>query len=145
MLAVAALAECPTTRVFHVCLDDGRTDALDDRFHRIGRCIRRVTVPREIEGDRPPPGIDGLQLGQRRPPHPPVEREPVKQDERRAVVSSADVVGGQAGVRAGGERVGLLHLRSLAYWDSVNYRSVRRPIDWRKPWVRERSDDVPFR
>jgi len=75
-------------------------DALDDRFHGVRRCIRRVTVPWEIESERSPPGIERLELGQSRAPHPPVEREPVEQDERRTVVGSAGVVGDEAAVHA---------------------------------------------
>jgi hypothetical protein len=87
-------------RVLQMCLDDRRVDTLDDRFHGIRRRIRRVTVPREIESERPPSGIERLELCQSRAPHPPVEREPVEQDERRTVVGSARVVGDQAGVHA---------------------------------------------
>ena len=90
-------------------LDDRVVDTIDRRIEHISGGIRRRAVPREVEGDRTPAGIDRLQLGQGGPPHRPIEGQPVEERDRWPTVGRTEFVGGQAGVGDGGDGLGVDH------------------------------------
>ena len=81
-------------------------------------------MPWEIDRERPPPGIERLELSQRSAPQPTIERQPVEENERRTVIRSAEVVGGEASVGSRGKLDGVLHLYSLGYRDNIYYHRV---------------------
>jgi hypothetical protein len=102
-------------RITKLSLDDRCVNALDRDLERIRRGVRRPTMAWQIEGDRAPSRIECFELGQRGPPHRPVERQTMQEHDRGTLVGRADIIGRQAGIRRGRDRFGLRHLRSLHY------------------------------
>ena len=72
----------------HLCGEDGEV---------VGALVGRLAVSGQVERDDPAIGVDLLQLGHDASPHGAVESQAVEEQERRAVVVAAPLVGAESG------------------------------------------------